>query len=296
MLEVLVLIISITALVFPSTAKPMDISVESSIFILTGEIRKGDFLALKRAILKKGAIPSSVWVGHSPGGDVEEAISIGRFFRKAMVEVTAIEMCNSACFLLWAGGATRAQSNATFGLHRPRYDAAYYSKLSPAEADSKYRRLSENVRSYLLEVDVPTTIIDQMMSKKSTEALFIHGNELVIDVIPDNKGQIGNSPAHEEWIIAKCGGLSPDEEVDYYLIDQSDFLKKNVHQLAEVLTEEQATFYSERMEAFEFLMKDLSAGYIEYLRKKGSEIEKCERSVKREVRATLFSELKKNSP
>jgi hypothetical protein len=99
----------------------------------------------------------------SPGGSVEEAIRIGRLFRKYAVAASApIKlangsfhlpgphattplcygnsgcMCASACALIWFGAVDRWGS---VGLHRPHTDDPTFKTMSPSEASVAYRRM-----------------------------------------------------------------------------------------------------------------------------------------------------------
>ena len=198
--------VSITIL-FAQCAHTLDINKTGSrgLWQLTGEIAKGDLDRFVDLVEDSGSLPDEVLIT-SEGGDVTEAIALGELFRTALITTTAVRTCNSACFLLWAGGVERKHVGTTFGLHRPYFDASYFSELTPAEAAEKYDELERTVRSYLMKASIPTSVIDKMMSTSSQDGHFLPGDEAV--------RAVGNLPGHEEWIIAKCGGLDKKERAE----------------------------------------------------------------------------------
>ena len=104
---------------------------------IDGEIVKGDYERfvkfLNEQIGEIGSLaehpgwPSSLWI-NSAGGNVIEAIKLGRLVRELMIGVhvgtnSPDDQCNSACFLIWAGGVER---HSTF-------------PIGPASADIRSR-------------------------------------------------------------------------------------------------------------------------------------------------------------
>jgi hypothetical protein len=189
---------------------------------LRGQISKGDYE--KVATFLKAHHP---FVAHfslaSPGGDVGEALKIGRLFRRYLIgtfapvnehfEATGIVhddvpflasgsrdlcrgqdcICASACALIWMGGVTRL---GTVGLHRPRIDDPVYRGLMPANASTAYNRLLGEVGAYLDEMEVPKPIIESMVATSSGDILWVN--------YPDNDG-LGIPPSIAEWEDASCG-------------------------------------------------------------------------------------------
>jgi hypothetical protein len=142
-------------------AKTMPVSYATCIGgFLRGQISKGDYE--KVATFLKAHLPFvSNFSLASPGGDVDEALKIGRLFRKYLIatvapvnehfEATGLVhddvpflssgsrdlcrgqdcICASACALIWMGGTFRT---GTVGLHRPRIVDPIYKGL-PASHD-----------------------------------------------------------------------------------------------------------------------------------------------------------------
>lgn len=182
----------------------MKVSEAYSRMYLEGVIEKGDFERFIKGIRQYKFVPEFVSIS-SPGGDVETAMKFGRFFRRAATQVK-IEKgaeCNSSCFLMLVG-ATERVFRADVGIHRPYYDRDVFGKLSPTEASDYFREMNKTVRAYLIEMDVPTELIDRMMSIESSSLEYLTAREieLAIDTF---------APSHEEWLLARCGISLSDE-------------------------------------------------------------------------------------
>jgi len=116
----------------------------------------------------------------SNGGDGLEAMKIGRLIRKLHLSTSApltwgddtlvcpnyIEkkknapdacVCYSSCFLIWAGGVSRHGNSIS--VHRPYFSKEYFKGLSAEEAKKKYRDLSNGVKNYLIDMDIPIQVI-----------------------------------------------------------------------------------------------------------------------------------------
>lgn len=170
---------------------------------IEGRIGKGDYKRLTAFIKQKRRFPENVTI-QSPGGDVEEAMAIGRLFRKALLDVSPSGQCNSACALIVFGGAGMSLSDERIGLHRPIYDPKYFAKLSFHEAEDKSRQLDHLVRAYLKEMDVPTAIADKMMAISSSDVFFI--------TTKDYSDQAGSPAAVSEWLSARCRDLKIESD------------------------------------------------------------------------------------
>jgi len=151
----------------------------------------------------------------SPGGDVDEALKIGRLFRKYLIRAVApwrkpdgsiwIYMfdrtapcrgqdctCASTCGLIWFGAVER---DGTVGSHRPYIDDPMFAGLPPAEASIRYRQMLDSVVSYLNEMEVPKSIIESMIATSSGDIRWV-------DAIDDG---LDRPPSIAEWVGALCG-------------------------------------------------------------------------------------------
>jgi hypothetical protein len=167
----------------------------------------------------------------SPGISVEEAMRIGRLFRKYMITAVApVErdghfvlwplpdekdprrihpeqplcdrssdcICASACALIWFGSPDRF---GTVGLHRPRTDDPAFRTLGPADASTAYVRMLANVRAYLEEMEVPKQLIESMVATGSAEMRWVDSSE----------NNVRRPPSLAEWEDASCGAFTYQE-------------------------------------------------------------------------------------
>jgi hypothetical protein len=181
---------------------------------LNGQISKGDYQKVV-ALLRAYQPLMAKFVLISPGGDVDEALKIGRLFRKYLILTeaplrfsdgdTKVQMgfgkqcrgqncgtCASACALIWFGGVDRG---GTVGLHRPRIEDPEFKGLSPADASIVYRRVLARIAAYLDEMEVPKPIIESMIATGSGDIRWV-------DSFDD---QLDRPPSIAEWVAASCG-------------------------------------------------------------------------------------------
>lgn len=192
----------------------------------SGEIVRGDHDRLRDFL--GGAAGRKVMrirLWKSPGGNVDEAIKIGRLIRRLKLTTEiAVSVapghilndfapgdgdmdddnatCASACVLVWMAGIVRA-GNWRLVVHRPYYDPAYFAGLSADEADQRYRELEKQAYDYLREMDAPESLIKTMREVPSTDGRIldrVYVREEVSMVIP----------SYDEWQTAKCGRLSAE--------------------------------------------------------------------------------------
>lgn len=210
---------------WPSGARPLPSTC--MVGLLRGAIANGDYekiISLMRA--------NHPFLGQfrliSPGGSVDEAIRIGRLFRKYMITAWApaelngsfllaaspqlpygkVEwlcnggsecVCASACALIWFGAQDR---NGTVGLHRPHTDDPTFRALNPAEASAFYRRMLDSVIRYLDEMEVPKQIAESMVATSSAEIRWVDAVE----------NRLQRPPSIAEWKDASCGSFTDQEE------------------------------------------------------------------------------------
>jgi len=186
-----------------STAMPAEIDeigkdAPARVFSIKGELRSGDYARLRASILNSDKYIAWVHID-SPGGDVLEAMRIGRLLRTLSLRTQA-GRCNSACVLAWIGGAERT-ANGDIGLHRPYFDRSYFADLTQAQAESKYAELSTRVEQYLKEMNVPQEAIELIFRTSSSDISYVG---------PENNWRLfarlsAKAPAYDEWILSKCG-------------------------------------------------------------------------------------------
>lgn len=128
-----------------------------------------------------------------------------------------IRRCYSACVLIFYAGVERDTSNNGYfrdnsniipviGLHRPYYEKDYYSKLSPEEANARYKDLEKAVETYLSEMGAPNEVIERMLKTASNDVDLVDHREF-------KKLYKRREPFIDEWILAKCGEMSNGKDI-----------------------------------------------------------------------------------
>jgi hypothetical protein len=205
----------------PARAADMIIDANEQ-FFLVGPIVLGDFERFKTALRKGPPSPATINL-RSSGGDVMEALQIGRLIRSLYLDTGAplspeagpyakhncstdlssvrrqgTCLCASACFLIWVGGMTPFGDHVY--VHRISFDKDYYGALSPAEADIKYEQGLRVVREYLSEMGVKEKYYEKLVKTPSNFSAKLRFLEVASDFT-----WIGR-PSLNEWMIARCGG------------------------------------------------------------------------------------------
>jgi hypothetical protein len=187
---------------------------------LTGEISKGDYDKVATFIRAHHPFLSAFDLA-SAGGDVDEALKIGRLFRKYLIttfapttvrfgaDLNATDddvphlsvglrdlcrgsdcICASACALIWTGGVGRI---GTVGLHRPRINDPMFRGLPPADASNAYRQVLGRIAAYLDEMEVPKSTVALMVATSSSDIHWVR------------EGEVDEPPSIAEWVEASCG-------------------------------------------------------------------------------------------
>jgi len=145
----------------------------------------------------------------SDGGDVRSAIAIGRLARK-WFSVTAVlgnNHCYSACVLTLAGGVRRI-AVGEIGIHRP-YTMTALPSQTLQEAQSNYKRISNNVQRYLSEMNMPPMLFETMMAVDSTTIRVLSGSET------QAFGLNGSDAAIEDYFETKAARAMGLSKPDY---------------------------------------------------------------------------------
>jgi hypothetical protein len=188
-----------------------------------GDIVPGDAKKLLDFYKTYGVMTSPVHL-RSKGGNVEEAMKMGAIIRQLRLEtevpvwdtgrhpIDPIKVdqqenmiCASACFLVYAGGASRFGNY--LAMHRPFFPREEAQKLSDVEYEAAQKEMVPKVKAYLTNMDIDQYWIDRMFSANSQEHYMPTWNEA------DSKIHhlMGVVPSLEEVILSKC---NEDPDVD----------------------------------------------------------------------------------
>ena len=154
---------------------------------INGDIETGDFKKFQAVIsnLKKKYGDKECNSGNthirinSNGGNVDEALLIGREIRKNSFGVIVLEksQCLSSCVFILASGVSKFVMG-TVGIHRP-----YFTFLQDGRSADEVRAmrdaLNQRIKSFLNYVDVPESLLDEMLSYPPEKIKILSAQELV---------------------------------------------------------------------------------------------------------------------
>ncbi|MFZ0423443.1 MAG: hypothetical protein WAL80_11250 [Xanthobacteraceae bacterium] len=213
-----------------------------------GEIMPGDTLKLRATYEKYSDAAVSTVFLRSKGGDVEEAMKMGRLIRTLRLETNAPShfdsqldkatfersvvpatskdnfVCASACFLVFAGGVNR--SGDFLVLHRPYLSRDAARNLSDVGREAEQKQVMAEVRNYLQEMEVDQFFMDKMMWTSSQDGYLT----TLADVL--NHHLNGIVPSIEEIVLPSCDALTQHERD---LFDKSTDVKLREHLGAKLL-------------------------------------------------------------
>ena len=163
---------------------------EDAIWI-SGSIVKGDALRLKEAIRRhqeiyKTRCNSSQFVLkdqysislNSKGGDVDEAIEMGRLIKESElgVFVSIPSTCYSSCVFLLASGVARV-AFGSIGIHRP-YFGDMDEKITMIQIRQKREIMTTKIKRFLEEMDVNVSLAEDMIAIPPNEIKILSSDEL----------------------------------------------------------------------------------------------------------------------
>jgi hypothetical protein len=188
---------------------------------LTGQIESGDAARVEQEIRRNLPFVDEMELV-SPGGNVREAMLIGRVLRRFLIStqvpflidgsasLRGLETqylpsdagCESACFLVYVGGISR--SGTRLGIHRPVLTNDAMRELTPEQAGQFYRDISAEIRQYLIDMDVQPHWLDDMMKVSSHDIVWVDFYAVI--------GELnGDTVAYAQWKAASCGELTDAE-------------------------------------------------------------------------------------
>jgi len=218
---------------------------ETDSILIKGTIVEGDAESFHRTVKQRNFFPTRV-ILRSNGGNVQEAMKIGRDIRKLLLETEGPYLdylvdpdgplsyrggdfplctengvgefkgsrykgssecvCASACFLIYVAGAKRDRSYV--GIHRSYLSESTSQDLGLDAEAQWYTTIKKTIADYLDAMGVPRRYADIMLRTSSQEIYVPKFPEVMADFY-------GWIPEIEEWLIAKCKTISErqlDEE------------------------------------------------------------------------------------
>lgn len=144
---------------------------------MTGQIASGDAGRFAEW-LESNALPELVFL-NSPGGSVADALAIGRRLRarEVTVQLTAADVCLSACPYILAGGADREiDPEAWVGVHQHYFGENVALPAFMAVED--IQRGQGEVMAYLIEMDIDPAVMQPALLTPPDEIYLLTQDEL----------------------------------------------------------------------------------------------------------------------
>ena len=150
--------------------------------LLSGDIVQGDATRLEVRIVADEVRKITF---NSGGGDIAEAVAIGRLIRENLIatEVPYGSECHSACVFAFAGGVVR-MAPGTIGIHS-FYSDDFIGSGDFADASEVYNEVSVILEVYLEEMRIPDDLLDHIkrvphdeisiLGPEEREAYFLEG-------------------------------------------------------------------------------------------------------------------------
>jgi hypothetical protein len=164
---------------------------------LKGRIGPDDVAIFKRLLARADGYGLLMLSLDSEGGDIATAIEIGRLVRrwpKSLVMVSGDYKCFSACVFVLAGGLHR-QVDGRIGIHRPFISTTNSNTYESSQ--KTFRALEQSAKAFLKDMNIPTSLYDEMMSVPPQKLRLLTEQELARFGI----GQ--NDPAYQDNLDAE---------------------------------------------------------------------------------------------
>ena len=159
---------------------------------IEGRIAQGDFVRFASLVLTMRNA-NVVWLA-SPGGNLSEALRIGRLIRQLALEVRApvdrqqplVQLvdadnntCASACFFLYVAGVNRQGS--VLGIHKPSLPADEYFALGLDGSVAAQQRIEEATTAYLDLMGAPARYASLMLTTSPRDMLWLNPDDIARD-------------------------------------------------------------------------------------------------------------------
>jgi len=191
LITAMIKIISLIAALFLTSVEAAEITkLKYNSILIEGEIVKGDLKKIKsiidthlnvESILniqdddKSPKVAGTVLI-KSKGGDVLEAMRIGRLIRESEYGVMP-GICASSCVYMLAAGVTRtvilSPGHVAVGIHRP-----YISTTETNDVDRTIKEILQKSREYFQEMNINPKLAEDMFSIPPESVKYLSEHEL----------------------------------------------------------------------------------------------------------------------
>jgi len=175
---------------------------------VSGEIEKGDTKYLSNALEvvarqrpKRGARSRiGTILFNSPGGDLLEAMVLGRAIRKHLIQtaISGDSSCASTCVIAFLGGIERWPLGPV--IMHSLHSRQFAGSEDPDKASAMRKQISRELRQYLEEMHISTTLLEELEKIPPDSAKTLSVPEL------DRLGIMGTDPS---WAQLTQGQRAP---------------------------------------------------------------------------------------
>ena len=188
------------AMISSSCGADLHQGARSDELVIEGEIQPGDCQKLLESLSKEEA--RSFYLA-SPGGNLTEAMEIGRLARSLKLETIVPGrlasadldiklatrhklsdyshnyMCASACFFIFVAGVSRISDlvDPILGIHRPYFSESELRQLSSDQVITAAHATKTKVEAYLNEMGVPLSFSENLFSIPPNTVKWITSDE-----------------------------------------------------------------------------------------------------------------------
>jgi hypothetical protein len=182
---------------------------------ISGEIIDGDYKKLIHKIAEnensgKGFLTRPHIIINSSGGLLSEAQKIGSLISDIHATVTVSRKCFSACFWMVAASNKRnitklpGGSRPEIGLHNVYLDGVTSSSMTASQLALAVKRANEVARLSLVKLEVPSYLIDKMISKTSAELYYLTDEDILnLGDYPPSVNQVRVSKCNADPILER---------------------------------------------------------------------------------------------
>ena len=154
------------------TFDPLKTKADNGSIVAVGVVQPGDEEKLHRLVA--GLPGKSILIGltlSSPGGDLLEGLRLATTIRNSRLPTAVVDVCASACFLMFAAGTRRvASSDARIGVHSISYRGA--------EITESQRAVTTKIAHKAMELNVPLAIVAILEATPADDMAWLSRDDL----------------------------------------------------------------------------------------------------------------------